>query len=75
MDYELVKKYDRDYNQTNVDAGHPELRRYILDPPKGKIGGHCVTQNTRLLQQQFPDPIIDLVIQIDDFYRARIEEK
>lgn len=55
MDYNFVKKYDRDYNDLNDVMGVPDLQRYILDPPEGKIGGHCVLPNIELLKKQYPD--------------------
>ena len=54
MGYNLVKEYDQDYNALNNDMGLNDLNRYVLDPPEGRIGGHCVLPNIGLLQKQKP---------------------
>jgi len=55
MSYDIVKDYDRDYNALNNEMALPDLNRYVLDPPEGVIGGHCVLPNIKLLQQQEPE--------------------
>ena len=54
MDFELVKDFDRDYNNLYVELGLYQFQRYILDPPEGKIGGHCVVPNAEILDKQYP---------------------
>jgi hypothetical protein len=55
MEYDIVKEYDQDYNALNNDMGLADLNRYVLDPPEGPIGGHCVLPNIKLLQKQKPE--------------------
>lgn len=55
MPYVLVKDFDKDYNRLYRDLGQDWAQRYILDPPEGKIGGHCVVPNAKLLNEQYPN--------------------
>lgn len=52
MDYAQVKMYDSGYNELNRAMGVPHLQRYVLDPPEGEIGGHCILPNIDLLKKQ-----------------------
>lgn len=61
MSYDNVKRYDDEYNYLNSAMGVP-IHRPILDPPNGKIGGHCVLQNMKILNQQYPHPMIQTVL-------------
>jgi len=55
MDFELLKEFDRDYNKLYHELGENWAQRYILDPPEGKIGGHCLVPNAKLLNEQYPN--------------------
>ena len=54
MNYAMVRKFDEDYNQLYLALGLPQYQRYILDPPQGNLGGHCLVDNAKLLEAQFP---------------------
>jgi hypothetical protein len=41
------------------------LRRPILHPPDGPIKGHCVIPNTKILNQQHPNPILQEVLKYE----------
>lgn len=69
MDYELVKKFDLDYNKLYKGLGMTQFQRYILDPPKGDLGGHCVTPNSVLLDKQFPS------LFLKEIYRKKGEDE
>lgn len=56
--YEDVLTWDRYYNE----YVSKELKRPILSAPGKKIGGHCVTQNTKLLNEQYPNPILEEIL-------------
>jgi len=58
MDYELVRLWDESYNDLYQELGYPEYQRYILEPPEGDIGGHCVVPNARILDKQYPSPFL-----------------
>lgn len=58
MDFELVKDFDRDYNKLYHNLDMPQFKRYILDPPKGKISGHCILPNAEILDEQFPHELL-----------------
>jgi len=54
MDFSLVKEFDKHYNVLYMRLGMPQFSRYILEPPQGNIGGHCVRENSVLLDKQYP---------------------
>lgn len=58
IDYGTVLEWDRNYNEKVA----PSLRRPIITNPNGEIGGHCVVQNTKLLNEQHPNPILDEIL-------------
>jgi len=59
--YDLVIKWDCEYNEF-VDK---RLRRPIILNPDGHIGGHCVIQNTKLLNEQYPHPLFEGVLRYE----------
>lgn len=61
MDFGAVKGYDEGYNRLYRDLGLFQHQRYILDPPNGYIGGHCVVPNAALLDKQFPNPMLKAI--------------
>lgn len=62
VDYELFKNWDSDYNDMYKSLGYgAKFQRYVLDPPSGKIGGHCVVPNAELLYEQYPDELVNIV--------------
>lgn len=62
MDYELVKDFDKDYNKLYSRFKMSEYRRYILDPPYGTIGGHCIVPNAEILDKQLPNDMLKKII-------------
>ena len=56
--YSHIWEWDTNYNE-HV-ASH--LKRPILDFPGTKIGGHCTTQNTKLLNESDPNPMLQEVL-------------
>lgn len=59
MDFELTKDWNKEYNDLYEHLGLGEtIKKYVLDPPKGHIGGHCVVPNAELLDEQFPSDIL-----------------
>lgn len=62
-DYDtVVKLWENAYNE-GIARTDPDKRRPIYDPPKGKIGGHCVLPIMRMFNEQFPTKIISEVLQ------------
>lgn len=64
MDFTALKNFDIDYNILYQQLGLPQFQRYILDPPNGQIGGHCVVPNAEALNEQFPSPMLEEVIKM-----------
>lgn len=67
FDYLLLKTYNADYNKLVEENGQPQFHRYNLDPPDGKIGGHCVLPNAKLLHENidFDHPFINSMLKIN----------
>lgn len=65
MPYELTKEWNQDYNKLYKNMGLGDrFQKFVLDPPNGKVGGHCVRENSILLNEQYPD---DWVKRIGDY--------
>lgn len=62
MDFTALQNFDEDYNALYAKLGMPEFQRYILDPPEGHIGGHCVVPNAEILNGQYPFSMLDEII-------------
>lgn len=76
FDYELVKEYDWQYNRLNMEMGKPEYQRYILEPPEGKIGGHCVLPNAQILiDQRLSNTLINYMVAINKGFEDGKEKK
>jgi len=58
LDYKHVMDYNQAYNTLYKDLGNDNIKRYILTPPKGEIGGHCVVPNAKILQEQYPSVLV-----------------
>lgn len=65
MDFKLLKDFDRDYNKLYRNLGMEWAQRYILNRPDGQIGGHCVVPNAKLLNNQFPSPLLEKIIEME----------
>lgn len=67
MDFELTKEWNREYNKLYRNLGEEKrFQKYVLDAPNGRIGGHCVTQNAELLNDDYPDELLDVIIEMRD---------
>jgi hypothetical protein len=64
MPFEYIKQFDSDYNKLYDMLGLGHNKRYILDPPEGKIGGHCVVPNARLLDNKFPSELLVMIMEM-----------
>ncbi|MHC4616406.1 MAG: acyltransferase [Planctomycetota bacterium] len=56
--YERIVEWDMNYNAHVA----PNLRRPVFEELKLPIGGHCVIQNTKLLNEQYPSPLLDEIL-------------
>lgn len=65
MDYSEINQYNACYNALYEQMNMPQFSRYILTPPEGSKGGHCVTNNAKILREQFPNVLIDVVAEVD----------
>ena len=58
IDYRDVKAYNESYNDLYQGT---QFKRYILEPPDGKIGGHCILQNLPLFKKDFRNKFIEIL--------------
>lgn len=50
LDFDVVyTQANRTYNEGYEVMGMPHFKKYVLDHVEGPIGGHCVTENSKLL--------------------------
>lgn len=61
MPYELTMQWNWNYNVLYQKLGMPQFQKFVLTPPRGKIGGHCVVPNAKLLDDEYPDPLLGLI--------------
>lgn len=65
MPFELVNEFDTEYNKLYRDAALMQFQRYILTDPKDEIGGHCVVSNAKLLNEQHPSELLEMIIKME----------
>ena len=63
IDFSVINKWTETYNSGYIELEMPNVVRPNLFPPENGIGGHCVVQNTELLQTQFKSLALDLIVQ------------
>lgn len=62
MDYELTKQWNEEYNRLYRNLGMDKrFQKFVLDPPDGPKGGHCIVPNAQLLNDQYPSELVKLV--------------
>lgn len=62
MDYQLTKDWNLAYNSLYRNLGMEKTyQKFVLDAPEGKIGGHCIRENTFLLEEQFPNEMLKII--------------
>jgi hypothetical protein len=66
MDWAYLKMFDTEYNLLYEDMNVDWAKRYVLDPPNGYIGGHCVVPNAKILNDQYPDDMLETVIRMGE---------
>lgn len=65
MDDRLLKDWNTAYNKLYRDLGvHNRFQKFVLDAPGGKIGGHCVVPNAKLLHVQFPSELLYMIMEM-----------
>lgn len=57
--FEAVMEYTRTNNDGFMALGHSSKVRYILTPPGGHLGGHCIQQSAALIPKDLRGVLID----------------
>lgn len=65
VSYADLMAFDVEYNRLYEALHEPYAKRYVLYPPDGKIGGHCVVPNAKLLNEQYPSELLDKIIAME----------
>lgn len=65
MDYKLVKDWDTSYNTLYTKLHLRKFRKYVLDSPEGKIGGHCIIPNAKILDEQYPHDMLKMIKEME----------
>lgn len=78
LNFDGWNDYNKNYNDLYTSLGFPEYTRYILYPPKGRLGGHCILPNADILSMVFRHKILDVVRMGDlnePIYRSNTVQK
>lgn len=59
---EAVTDFNQTYNKGYKKLGKLNVIRPVLYPPKGKITGHCIIPNAKILNKYFKSRAIDLIL-------------
>lgn len=63
VDFDLaVSDFNETYNAGYAKLGKKNVVRPVLYPPKGKIGGHCIIPNAKILKKYYKSKAIDLIL-------------
>lgn len=63
IDFEkAVIDFNKTYNDGYAKLGKKNVIRPVLYPPKSGIGGHCIIENTKIIQKYFDSLALDLIL-------------
>jgi hypothetical protein len=66
MDYKYTQQWNEEYNRLYQNLGMgKKYQKYVLTDPGGKIGGHCVVPNAKLLKNIRKHPMLDSIIKME----------
>jgi len=63
----VYTKFNRIYNK-GYQKSLPYVRRPVLIPMPGKIGGHCVLENAKILKKKISDPFSKLILKLNETF-------
>lgn len=64
--FEFIKEWNLNYNKGYKKLGFEKFTRPILEAPQGgKIGGHCIIPNAKLLNNQFHHLLLDELLKYE----------
>lgn len=63
---EAITDFNKTYNEGYQKLGKKNVIRPVLYPPQGKIGGHCIGPNAKILKKYFQSKALDLVLDYSD---------
>ena len=60
----VMTEWNKEYNSGYKKLGMHNVIRPVLKPANGKIGGHCIIPNAKLLKDYFKSSIVDYVLRL-----------
>jgi UDP-glucose 6-dehydrogenase len=67
LDYsEVVMAYTKTNNEGFLAIDHPSKMRYVLTPPGGRLGGHCIQQSAALIPKEVRGVLLDRAATYND---------
>lgn len=61
---EVATKWNNSYNEGYKQLNMSHVVRPVLYPPKGRIGGHCVINNAKLLKSVYDSKALDYILEL-----------
>jgi 3-hydroxyisobutyrate dehydrogenase-like beta-hydroxyacid dehydrogenase len=58
-----VTDFNQTYNEGYTKLGKKNVIRPVLYPPNGKIGGHCIAPNAKILKRLYNSKFLDLLLE------------
>jgi hypothetical protein len=62
---QAVTDFNRTYNEGYTKLGKKNVVRPVLYSPKGKIGGHCIISNAKILKRLYGSKFLDLLLRYE----------
>lgn len=63
---DVMTEFNKSYNEGYKLLGMSQVVRPVLYSPKGKIGGHCILPNAKILKEQFGDSeVLKMILDLE----------
>lgn len=59
---DAVTEFNKTYNEGYSKLRMKNVVRPVLYPPKGRIGGHCILPNAKILKKYYKSKAVDLIL-------------
>lgn len=61
---DVMTEWNKEYNRGYKLLGKENVVRPVLKSPKGKIGGHCIINNAKIIKEYFKSDVVDYVLRL-----------
>ena len=62
VDFDIIGDWNKNYGEVYAKLGKTNVARPYLFPPTGKLGGHCVLPNAKLLKEDYDSLALDMIL-------------